>query len=120
MRKLDAILASLLRKELGARVLHAEGEYRTALDHLLPVWRAKPPQHTHLAGKTTWSLIVECAFALDDLDLVREMLEPVLALRPGQTAPSIAARDCATAPASMHDWVRPKASKPAWPRRSRS
>jgi tetratricopeptide (TPR) repeat protein len=82
----------IMNAALLANVLHAEGAHREALDHLLPLWRESPPKHTHPAGKVAWGLIIECAFALGDLALVREMLEPILALRAGQTPPSLDAQ----------------------------
>jgi len=79
----------IMNAALLSNVLYAEGSHREALDRLLPLWRASQPKHTHPAGKVTWGLIIESALALGDMALVREMLEPILALRPGQTPPSL-------------------------------
>ncbi len=81
----------LMNVALLARVVQAEGAHREALQMLLPLWRANPPKLSHPAGKTAWSLMIECAFSAGDLDVVNEMVKPVLALRPGQTPPSLAA-----------------------------
>ncbi len=44
----------------------------------------------HPAGKVAWPLAMDCAFLIPDLDAVERLLNPALAMRPGQTPPSVA------------------------------
>ena len=80
----------VMNNAIPASVLHAEGRHAEALQLLLAAWRAVNVRVNHPAGKVGWPLIMECAFSTNALEVIHEMLDPILERRSGQTPPSLA------------------------------
>jgi class 3 adenylate cyclase/tetratricopeptide (TPR) repeat protein len=88
-RESDQTEIAVVNAAIVGMVLHAEGRDEEALRLVEAAWHEKPVNPAHPAGKQAWPLLMECAFAIGDLNRVQDLLDPVLAIRPGQTPPSL-------------------------------